>query len=194
MLIYKKINEIMKKVEFVTKDGVLGFGNNKFSVVTHDKVLSVVRQHFVDEEVLILPSQVEKGVSIPGRTKSGTETIRMEALYDVTFLAVEDGSKITLRVEAHAVDNADKASQKAYTYAVKSALLKVLSLQSGDDAANERQLNTLTDKQTSIIAKLLQKTGTDAETILDYYGVEKISELNQDSFSQVVERLQRKAK
>jgi len=193
-VIYKKINEIMKKVEFVTKDGMLGFGNNKFSVVTHDKVLSVVRQHFVDEGVLILPSQVEKGVSIPGKTAKGGDIIRMEALYDVTFLAAEDGSMLTLRVEAHAVDNGDKAPSKCVTYAVKSAILKVLSLQSGDDYANEMRLNTLTDKQTSIIAKLLQKSDTDAEAILDYYGVGKISELNQDNFSQVVERLQKKVK
>ena len=88
--IYKKINNIMKKVEFVTKDGQLGYGQNTFTIVTHDKVLSVVRQHFVEEGVIVVPKQVDKGVSIEGTTKNGGKKIRMEALYDVSFIDVDE--------------------------------------------------------------------------------------------------------
>lgn len=191
--IYKKINSIMKKVEFVTKDGVLGFGNNKFSIVTHDKVLSVVRQHFVDEGVLVIPSQVDKGVSVVGQTKSGTAKIRMEALYDVSFIDVEDGSQITIRSEAHAEDNSDKGANKCLTYAVKNALLKVLMLQTGDDV-NQEIVNKVNTKQRVMLQNLVDATDTNMSEFLAYYGADTYADFPQAYFQGAVDMLQKKPK
>lgn len=191
--IHKKINGIMKKVEFVTKDGRLGFGNNTFSIVTHDKVLSVVRQHFVDAGVVVVPSQVDKGISVEGTTKNGGKKIRMEALYDVDFIDIDDGSKITIRSEAHAEDSGDKGANKCLTYAVKNALLKVLMLQTGDDI-NQEVANKINDKQFSVLKSLIDNTKTDLIEFLAYYHADTLKEFPQSFFQGAVDVLQKKVK
>jgi len=191
--IYKKINNIMKKVEFVAKDGRLGFGNNTFSIVTHDKVLSVVREHFVDEGVIVVPYQIEKGISVDGAAKSGTKKIRMEAVYDVKFIDVDDGSEIVIRSEAHAEDNSDKAANKCLTYAVKNALLKILMLQTGDDI-NQELKNTITDKQFNMLNSLVDASKADLIEFLAYYNATTLKEFPQAYFQQAVDSLQKKIK
>lgn len=192
MSIYKKLNNVMKKVEFVTKDGSLGFGNNTFSIVTHDKVLSVVRPFLVDEGVIVVPSQVEKGVSVEGMTKSGTKKIRFEAVYDVSFIDVDDDSKIVVRSEAHAEDSSDKAANKALTYAVKNAILKALMLQTGDDMTNE-MANKVTPKQAVMLQNLVTQTKSDEEKFLALYHAEKYTDIAQDQFGHAMNLLQAKA-
>ena len=191
--IYKKINNIMKKVEFVTKDGKLGFGNNQFTIVTHDKVIETVRQHFVDEGVIMIPSQAEKGVSVPGQTKSGTAKIRMEAVYDVAFIDIEDGSKVVIRSEAHAEDNSDKGANKCLTYAVKNAILKVLMLQTGDDI-NQEVANKINDKQRSMLSGLITSTDTNLQEFCNHFNAETLTDVSQAYYVNAVDMLQKKLK
>ena len=191
--IYKKINNIMKKVEFVTKDGQLGYGQNTFTIVTHDKVLSVVRQHFVDEGVIVVPKQVDKGVSIEGTTKNGGKKIRMEALYDVSFIDVDDGSEIVIRSEAHAEDNSDKGANKCLTYAVKNAILKILMLQTGDDV-NQEVANKVNDKQRVMLQNLVDATDTNSTEFLAYYNAQTFADFPQAYFQGAIDVLQKKAK
>lgn len=191
--IYNKINNIMKKVEFVTKDGVLGYGNNQFRVVTHDKVLSVVRKHFVEEGILVIPCQVDKGVSIEGKTKNGGDKIRFECLYYVTFADMEDGSEIVIKTEVHAEDNSDKAANKAITYAVKNAILKILMLQSGDDEGNE-VVNKVTETQMKMLQNLVTSSGANEQEFLAYYGASTYADFPQNSYQGAVDTLQKKLK
>ena len=191
--IYTKIHSIMKKVEFVQKDGKLGFGNNQFSIVTHDKVIETVRQHFVDAGVIVIPHQVDKGISVDGKTKSGGDKIRFEALYDVDFIDVADGSKVTIRSEAHAEDFSDKASNKALTYAVKNALLKVLMLQTGDDERQEG-VNKINAKQAKMLEDLIVATNSDKEKFLTTFGADSYDDFPQANFAQAIDILQVKMK
>ncbi len=191
MSIYKKLNNVMKKVEFVTKDGSLGFGNNRFSIVTHDKVVSVVRPFLVEEGIMVVPTQVEKGVSVAGKTSKGNDKIRFEAVYDVQFIDIDSDSTVTIRTEAHAEDSSDKAANKAITYAVKNALLKVLMLQTGDDMTNE-MANKVTPKQATMLQSLVQQTKSDEEKFLALYGAEKYTDIAQDQFSHAMYLLQAK--
>jgi len=191
MSIYKKLNEVMKKVEFVTKDGTLGFGQNKFKIVTHDKVLEVVRKHLVEAGIIVIPSQVEKGLSVSGKTSKGSDKIRFEALYDVKFIDIDSDSEIVIRTEAHAEDSSDKAANKAITYAVKNALLKALMLQSGDDMTNEGK-NTISAKQAGMLQSLVNSTKSDEEKFLTFYGVEKYTDIAEDQFQHAMQSLQAK--
>ncbi len=191
MGIYRKILEVMTKVSNVAKDGKLGFGNNTFSIVTHDKVVATVRQHFVDAGVIIIPHQVDKGISVEGTTKTGGAKIRFEAVYDVDFIDVEDGSKVTIRSEAHAEDFSDKAANKALTYAVKNALLKVLMLQTGENEAEEG-VNLINSKQITMLKGLITSTDSDEAKFLTTFGVEKYESFPQASFAQAVDVLQKK--
>lgn len=191
MSIYKKLNDVMKKVEFVTKNGTLGFGQNTFRIVTHDKVLEVVRKHLVDAGIIVIPSQVEKGISIAGKTARGGDKIRFEALYDVKFIDIDTDTELIIRTEAHAEDSSDKAANKALTYAVKNALLKALMLQSGDDISNEMK-NTISVKQATMLHALVHSTESDEEKFLTYYGAEKYTDIAEDQFQHAVQSLQNK--
>jgi len=183
----------MKKVEFITKDGQLGYGQNTFRVVTHDKVLSVVRQHFVDVGVIVVPKQVDKAICIEGLTKNGGKKIRMEAVYDISFIDIEDGSEIVVRAEAHAEDNSDKGANKCLTYAVKNALLKVLMLQTGDDI-NQELANTVNDKQFTMLKGLVSTSKADLQEFLNHYNIGTLAEMPQAFYVDAVNKLQLKMK
>jgi hypothetical protein len=59
---------------------------------------------------------------------------RYQATYDFTFANIEDAAdQIVIRIEAHAMDNSDKAPGKALSYAAKYALLKVFNIETGED-------------------------------------------------------------
>lgn len=182
----------MKKVESVAKDGQLGFGKNTFRIVTHDKVLNVTRKHFIDAEVIIIPIQRDKGVSVAGKTSKGTDKIRFEAVYDVEFIAIEDGSKLVVTSEAHAEDSSDKAANKALTYAVKNAILKVLSLQSNDDV-NEEAQNKISAQQIKMLKSLITKTKSDEAQFLATYSAEKFEDINEAMFTHALALLNKKA-
>lgn len=193
MKIYRKINNIMKKVAFVTKDGKIGFGNNVFNVVTYDRILSVIRQHLIDEEVIIVPNQIDRGVYAEGTTKSGGIKYRYDAVYDIRFIAIEDGSEIVSRHEVSAEGSDDKQPSKAVTIATKNAILKVFSLESGDEEF-EGIKNTIDIKQTGMLSQLITDSGTDISKFCSAYKIEKVSDLPSGYFGAALEQLQKKMK
>lgn len=194
MNVLQKLNEIMKKVTFVHKDTNVGFGNNSFKAVSHDKVTEVTRAHFIEAGVLVIPIQQGKGVSVEGTTKSGTAKIRFEAMYDIKFINIEDSSDfITVSVEAHGEGSDDKCAGKALSYAVKSAMLKVLMLETGEND-EEGVKNTIDSKQAGILAQLIADTDTDIEKFCGAYQIQKVIDLPSGAFSTALAQLQSKLK
>ena len=193
MNIYQKINEIRNKVAYVKKDTTVGTGGASFRAVSHDQVTAVTRQHFVDVGVIIIPRQTSKGVSVDGTTKSGNSKIRFEAMYEIDFVNMDDGDKITAVVEAHAEGSDDKCAGKALSYATKSAILKVLMLETGEDD-EEGIKNTIDAKQTSIIAQLIADTKTDTDMFCQAYSISEVKDLPVVMFAKALAQLQAKKK
>lgn len=194
MSIYEKINKVMESVAFVTKDSTVGFGDNSYKAVSHDRVTEIVRPHFVAQKIMIVPMQVDKGVSIDGKTSKGNDKIRFEALYDVKFIDCEDSnSHLTVRVEAHAEGSDDKCAGKALSYAVKNAMLKVLMLETGEND-EEGIKNNIDAKQLATINQLITDTDTDIEKFCNAYNIQKIGDLPSGMFLQALSQLQKKAK
>jgi hypothetical protein len=192
-VIYKKIHEVMKKVAFVTKDTTVGFGKNSYKAVTHDRVTEIVRPHFVEYGIMIVPRQQNKGLSIDGKTQNGNNKIRFEAVYEIDFIDCEDESKLTVTVEAHAEGSDDKCSGKALSYAVKNAMLKVLMLETGEND-EEGAKNTIDSKQIGILSQLIADTQTDIKKFCSAYNVNTLAELPSGYFAQSLMQLQKKAK
>jgi len=192
-MIEAKINQVMKKVAFVTKDATVGFGANAYKAVTHDRVTELVRPHFVEVGIIIVPRQREKGLSVDGKTQKGNDKIRFEAVYDVDFIDCEDTSKITVTVEAHAEGSDDKCSGKALSYAVKNAMLKVLMLETGEND-EEGTKNSINEKQMAVLTGLITDTSTDIAKFCEAYNIASVSELPSGSFAQALTQLQNKAK
>lgn len=183
----------MKSVAFVTKDTTVGSGAYAYKGVSHDRVTEIVRPFFIENEILTYPVQVNKGLTVDGKTKNGADKIRFEAVYDVHFVDCDDGSNIVVRVEAHAEGSDDKCAGKALSYAVKQAMLKVLMLETGEND-EEGIKNSINDKQVATINQLIVDTDTDIEKFCEAYSIEKLSDLPSGMFTKALQQLQTKQK
>lgn len=137
LTVLQRINEVRKSNDFIKKDKKVD-GGGGYMAVTHDMVTASLRDDLVKHGVVIAPSLVE-GRSISGAetglaTGKGTPVIRYEATFDIHFINVDDAQdKLTIRLGVHANDQGDKAPGKAISYAVKYAMLKVFSIETGED-------------------------------------------------------------
>lgn len=160
--IYQKINNVMKAVQYVQKDSSVSGMGGGYKAVSHDQVVSVARKALVDNGVMIFPNQI-KGEFLQMRdVNASPQPIKMglySGTYEINFVNIDDGNdKITATIEAHANDNGDKAPGKALSYATKSAILKVLSLETGEnDESREEQkdFNLITSQQVDQLFPLL---------------------------------------
>ena len=194
MEIYKSINSIMKKFTAVHKDGSVGFGNNSYKVVTYDNIIKKLREHLIEEEVIINPLQRDAGTYTESLTAKGGKKLRYDALYDVEYISVKDGSKLvsTIGVSADTFGD-DKAPSKATTIAVKNSILKVFSLESADEVQEELK-NSVTDKQFNMLKSLVDSTKTDLVDFLAYYNAETLKEFPQAYYQGAIDTLQKKVK
>lgn len=133
MNIYQRLNEVRKAVSYIQKDKRVQGGGN-YLAVTHDAVTAEVRDYLVEHGVIVSPSMVESTVTDTGTTtSSGVPIIRYEATYDIAFVNCDEPSdRHVMRLESHALDNGDKAPGKAISYATKYAMLKLFSIETGE--------------------------------------------------------------
>ena len=132
--IYQRLNEVRKAVAYVKKDKRVDAQN--YMAVTHDAVTALVREHLVAHGIMVVPTLiVARTVQDSGMaTSKGVPIIRYEATYDIHFVNCDQpDDQIALRIESHALDQGDKAPGKAISYATKYAMLKLLSLETGED-------------------------------------------------------------
>lgn len=140
MNIYQRLNEVRKVVDYAKKEQEVKGGG--YMAVTHDQITAMTRDHFVAQGIIIVPSLVASKVADTGTTTAkGTPFIRYEATYEFSVVnADEPTDRFSGTIEAHAIDQGDKAPGKALSYAKKAFILKLLEIESGvDDEAREEQ-------------------------------------------------------
>lgn len=131
LTLLQRINEVRKAIDYIQKDKSVSTGGGSYRAVTHDTVTAMVRPAMVEHGIVCWPSLVESQ-SIP--KEEGSKQFRYEATYDFTFANVEQADDfIVIRIQAHAMDNADKAPGKALSYAKKYAVLKLFEIETGED-------------------------------------------------------------
>lgn len=128
MNLFQRINQVRTKVDYAQK---LKNVDGKYNVVTHDQITAIVRQHMIDSGIVCYPELVASA-SLP--KEEGSKQFRYEATYAFHFVNADDpADRITVTIQAHAMDNADKAPGKALSYAKKYAVLKVFEIETGED-------------------------------------------------------------
>lgn len=129
--ILQRLNIVREQVEYIKKDAII---NGKYKALSHDGLTSKVRTHLVANGIIIAPSLKDSEIQDTGtKTKGGVPIIRYVAKYEVSFINMDEPKDVLMIVvEAHANDEGDKAPGKALSYATKYAMLKVLSIESGD--------------------------------------------------------------
>ena len=138
MNIYQRINEVRKAITYIQKDKSVSAGPaGSYRAVTHDAVTGMVRQHLVEHGVIIAPTLIE---SVFHPKEEGAKQRLYSASYDVRFINMDAPDEcVTIRIEAHALDNGDKAPGKAISYATKYAILKLFNIETGEDEESRYQ-------------------------------------------------------
>jgi hypothetical protein len=193
MNIYQRVNEVRKKVWYAKKDKAV----QGYKAVTHDAVTALVRNHLIDQGVIVVPRWISSDTVEVGTTKGGTAMIRYAARYEVDFVNCDDpADKIIVPMEAHANDHGDKAPGKATSYATKYAILKLFSIETGEDEEGRAEAygrtQPVTEEQALEIRKLIEDTGSDEAKLLAYAKAESIEEIREADFKVIVKRLKAK--
>lgn len=129
--ILQRINNVRKKIDYIKKDKEVSTGKGSYRAVTHDMVTAILRQHLIDEGIVVITS-LTKAVTVP--PSGDSKQHRYEAEYQVMFCSVDDAQdNIAMIVSAHANDSGDKAPGKALSYAKKYAMLKIFEIETGED-------------------------------------------------------------
>lgn len=157
--IYQRINAIQQVVGYVKKDADVGFGNAAYKAVTHDAVMSKLREQIVEKKIIVVPQQRDLGATLKtGETAKGKDWILFRALYDIHYVCADNPSDfLIVSVEGHGEDQNDKADGKALSYACKSAHLKLFLLATVENDEERLEEDNKINQQTSSKPSGLQK-------------------------------------
>lgn len=162
MNLLQRINEVRKSIDYIQKDKSVSTGGGSYRAVTHDTVTALVRPSMVEQGIVCWPNLVDS-LSVP--KEEGSKQFRYEATYDFKFCNMEDmHDTLTIRIQAHAMDNADKAPGKALSYAMKYALLKLFNIETGEDEESRHNPEGLDDAELAEILDSIN-TATDELTL-----------------------------
>ena len=180
--LYQRINEVRKEISYVQKDKSVSTGSGgSYKAVTHDQVTAMVRTHMVKHGIVSYPVLVESQ-SMPKEVDANMQTakqFRYEATYDFNFVNMDDpNDKIVIRIQAHAMDNADKAPGKAISYAKKYALLKLFEIETGEDEESRYQLE---DFDLQFYVKLLNESTSLDKLKENYMSANKAATASKDA-------------
>lgn len=152
----------MQEVTYVQKDKAVSGGGQSYKAVTHDQVVSVARASLVQNGIMIYPNQLSGEFLVMRDINAQPQPVKMglySGKYEINFVNIDNGEdKITVTIEAHAQDNGDKAPGKALTYATKSAVLKVLNLETGENdesRAEQMDFDTINEQQQAQLYALI---------------------------------------
>jgi hypothetical protein len=183
MNIYQRINNVRKAIKYVQKDKDVSTGKGSYRAVTHDMVTAMVRQHLVEHGIVCYPVLVASTVSIPPAKDNNepAKQIRYEATYDFHFVNEADpADKITLRIEAHAMDNADKAPGKAISYAKKYAVLKLFEIETGEDEESRAEQGGMEEGQVADFVAAINGASDEEELKTHYTNAYKAAQAEED--------------
>lgn len=196
--IYQRLNEVKKSVSYLKKDQKI----QGYTAISHDKVTTETRQHFIDAGVLITIS-LKKGKTIElGATRNGALQRMYDAIYLVEFINIDEpADKLTVKVPAQGLDTSDKAIGKSLSMGMKMAILKVLQIASGDqeedreDVYPVQQQSTVNDNDVlrahviNEIHNLSDYAGKPVADIVQAYGVSSLNEIHINQLNKIKKRL-----
>lgn len=125
--IYQRMHAVMQAVSYVQKEDKKV--NNQYTFVSHDAVTAKIR-----------PALIANGIiTVPRVTKWQQDGNRTECDLEVDFVNIDKPEeRLTVSMFGFGIDPQDKGPGKAISYAVKYALLKAFSLETGDDPEKDQ--------------------------------------------------------
>lgn len=161
--IYQRINAVMKVVEYVQKDATIT-GGGTYKAVSHDMVVAVLRKEMVSQGIVVRLEQLKGHFEQKRDQKADIKMHLYVGEYAVHFVNIDNPDDcVSTTIQAHANDTGDKAPGKAASYAVKYAMLKTFSLETGEND-EARFADPYTKEQLEIYHDLI-----DSEKAYDFY-------------------------
>lgn len=204
MNIYEKISEVMKRVEYLTKDDKVEFGTTKYKAISEEKVTTIIRKELVDLGIVILPVMQESQITELIRTeKSVNQRADVHTKYRIQN--IEDiNDYIEVESNGSGVDTQDKAIGKAMTYAYKYMLLRTFAIPTGEDPdkissaetdnkiGKEIENQKITKTMESALRTAIKNHNIPNEIVLetlDNMGYEKLAEIRVIELMQFKEKI-----
>ena len=132
--IYQRINAVMQEVTYVQKDAEI----QGYKAVTHDQLVSVARKAFVQQGIVIELDQIDGHLD---DSVNGAKVRMYHGTYEVRLVNMDNPEdRVCVQVHAHALDNGDKAPGKCATYATKTAIIKLLWLETGENDESRAEM------------------------------------------------------
>ena len=191
--IYQRINAVMKAVKYIQKDKAVVGGGANYKAVTHDKVVSECRAALVAEGIVIYPEQLQHAMPIMRDLERNIKMHLYSADYAIHFVNIDDPKdRISVTINAQASDNGDKAPGKAVTYATKTAMLKVLCLETGEnDESRVAGQETIGPTQIKGIESLIGEDEDLKNRVLGSLNIESIEEMPKTHYNQTIKNLKK---
>lgn len=204
MNIYEKISEVMKRVEYLTKDDKVEFGTTKYKAISEEKVTTTIRKELVSLGIVILPVMQESQITELIRTeKSVNQRADVHTKYRIQN--IEDiNDFIEVESNGSGVDTQDKAIGKAMTYAYKYMLLRTFAIPTGEDPdkissaetdskiGKEIENQKITKTMESALRTAIKNHNISNEKVLntlDDMGYEKLAEIKVIELMQFKEKI-----
>lgn len=125
--IYQRMHAVMKAVGYIQKEDKKV--NNQYTFVSHDAVTAKIRPALIENGIIAVPQVVNW-------KQDGNRT---ECDLHMNFVNIDKpDERITVAMFGFGIDPMDKGPGKAISYAVKYALLKAFSLETGDDPEKDQ--------------------------------------------------------
>lgn len=207
MNIFQKINEVMKNIEYLTKDDKVEFANTKYKAISEEKVTTAVREQLVKQGIVILPIEQQSSNKELIRTdKSVNMLTEVHVKYRIQNI---DDVNDYIEVESNGtgVDTQDKGVGKAMTYSYKYMLLRTFAIPTGEDpdkissAETDEKMKTEVESNQLITPKLLNSLNdaiknaniedSVVEIILSGYGYSATSEIKMKDYMNIVNDFKR---
>lgn len=123
MNLYQRIAQVMKDVEYLSKDGHVKFGQQDYKAISEEKVTSTLRESLIKNGLVIIP--FEQTASKNGNISS------VNTKYKI--IDIDSGQYEVLASSGEGADTQDKGVGKAMTYAYKYMLLRTFAIPTGED-------------------------------------------------------------
>lgn len=170
--VYQRVNKVMSELSYLKKTAKIGYGNNTYSAITHDHVTESIQPLCVKYGLVLIPEMTDTKIERYTVTnKRGESSERYETITTVVLTVINMDNpedRFNTQATAHAFDNQDKSSGKAYSMAVKYCHLKTFMLASGDKEEDRNE-------ETKIVCKEMA-TDKQKKTLFAILGKEKYNE------------------
>lgn len=130
--LYQRLLAVASEMDSVIKDTEVRFGGSKYKGISHDAVVTAVRESMIKHGVVALPSVIEYENS-EVETKNGDPAYMTNVKVRTTFINADKPEEtVCVDTIGSGIDSQDKAPGKAMSYAKKYGFLYCFLLITAD--------------------------------------------------------------